>query len=60
VISLQVYEFFYKIIEFVIINIVLELCQNHVKDKKMSFKLNTLLTHVSYEYIYVSVSNICL
>jgi len=29
-----------------IINIVFEPCQNHVKDKKISFKLNTLLIRV--------------
>jgi len=32
-------------------------CQNHVKDKKMSSKLETLLTRVSYEYVHVSVSD---
>jgi len=32
--------------EFLVINIVLESCQNHVKDKKMSFKLDTLLSVV--------------
>jgi len=32
---------FYKIILFVVINIVLELCKNYVRDKKqMSFKLD--------------------
>jgi len=36
----------------VVINIVLESCQNHIKDKNMSFKLDTLLirvVRVSYE-----------
>jgi len=39
----------------------LEPCQNHVKDRNISFKLDTSLIRVSYEHLVrVLVSYMCL
>jgi len=38
---------------------VFESCQNYIKDKKISLKLETLHIHVSYEYVCVSMFDTC-